>query len=66
MLASYERNFPLKDLEPVFREIEAARKEAEKARDAAKKGKAKEPGGCPTVAMHISSRGTPLGSQYPS
>ena len=37
VLASYEKNFPLKDLAPVFAEIEAAEKEAEKARDEAKK-----------------------------
>ena len=40
-MASYEKNFPLKDLAPVFNEIEAARKETEKARAAAKKEKAK-------------------------
>ena len=39
---SYERNFPLKDLAPVFAEIEAARKETEEARAAAKKGKGKK------------------------
>ena len=41
-MASYERNFPLKDLAPVFAEIEAARKETEEARAAAKKGKGKK------------------------
>ena len=39
MLASYEKNFPLKILEPVFRTLEDARKEAEKEREAAKKAK---------------------------
>lgn len=39
MLASYEKNFPLKNLEPVFKKIEDARKEAEKEREAAKKAK---------------------------
>ena len=42
VMASYERNFPLKDLAPVFAEIEAARKETEEARAAAKKGKGKK------------------------
>ena len=41
-MASYERNFPLKDLAPVFAEIEAARKETEEARAAAKKDKGKK------------------------
>ena len=40
-MASYERNFPLKDLAPVFAEIEAARKATEEARAAAKKEKGK-------------------------
>ena len=39
VLASYEKNFQLKNLEPVFKEIEGARKEAEKERKAVKKAK---------------------------
>ena len=39
VMTSYEKNFPLKALAPVFAKIEAARKEAEKARDAAKRAK---------------------------
>jgi hypothetical protein len=39
VLASYEKNFPLKTLEPVFKEVEDARKEAEKGRGPAKKAK---------------------------
>lgn len=38
-MTSYEKNFPLKALAPVFAKIEADRKVAEKARDAAKRAK---------------------------
>ncbi len=37
VLASYEKNFPLKDLAPVFAEVETAKKVAEKAHDEAKR-----------------------------
>ncbi|CAL5221385.1 g3568 [Coccomyxa viridis] len=39
VMTSYEKNFPLKALAPVFAKIEADRKVAEKARDAAKRAK---------------------------
>ncbi len=39
MLASYEKNFLLKSLEPLFKEIEDDRREAEKERKAAMKAK---------------------------
>ena len=39
MLASYEKNFPLKDLVPAFAEVEAGRKAAEKVREAGRKAR---------------------------
>ena len=39
MLASYEKNFPLKDLAPAFAEVEGARKAAEKVREAGRKAR---------------------------